>query len=470
MRVTSLLLVLGLLCAAASGQGYDWGAGKMAVNCWGEGESWIRVLNTGDPDYSRIWQLDVLSAVGDPVQGVAFTPDNTLYFNVVESEVVGSPPDETLQFNNGRLYRVDSVSGSTGSGANVTMVHDAAGGSYPTGPITYNPVDDKLYGADAQYMYGMDASNIAGGWTAINAGNPYSGTVALAQGYDGGLNPGRSGQPTGSATSNKVFIRNNDGIHSYDITTGAYALVVSNQDIADAGGYQSWPSVEFFGTNDAEEDLLFITGARGDAAPMLINAETGEIQSFQGAPWLEDTPRVVQLIGPANTDQKSMTQSYYGRVKSWDIHPPGTGDSARPYSSGSNWTTDWFLGENPDGNEPWWGLLWDGIFSGIWAGHHNAIAASGSDTLDAWGVETSVPGDTDGDGDVDLDDLFAVRNNFGTTSGATLADGDTDGDGDVDLDDLFAVRNNFGTGLIVPEPMMLSLLGIGALALIRRRK
>jgi len=83
----------------------------------------------------------------------------------------------------------------------------------------------------------------------------------------------------------------------------------------------------------------------------------------------------------------------------------------------------------------------------------------------------AVPGDTDGDGDVDLDDLFAVRNHFGTASGATRADGDTDGDGDVDLDDLFAVRNNFGTGVApVPEPVTLSLLCAGAVCLLRRRR
>ena len=84
----------------------------------------------------------------------------------------------------------------------------------------------------------------------------------------------------------------------------------------------------------------------------------------------------------------------------------------------------------------------------------------------------AIPGDTDGDGDVDLDDLFAVRNNFGITSGATLSDGDTDGDGDVDLDDLFIVRNNFGTGsgAAAPEPTTIALLSLGSLALFRRRR
>jgi len=89
--------------------------------------------------------------------------------------------------------------------------------------------------------------------------------------------------------------------------------------------------------------------------------------------------------------------------------------------------------------------------------------------------QPAVPGDTDGDGDVDLDDLFAVRNNFGTTSGATRADGDVAphpaGDGDVDLDDLFAVRNNFGTGLIViPEPVSVALMALGLPILLRRRR
>jgi len=98
-------------------------------------------------------------------------------------------------------------------------------------------------------------------------------------------------------------------------------------------------------------------------------------------------------------------------------------------------------------------------------------------------------GDTDSDGDVDLDDLNAVRNNFGA---ADPPAGDTDNDGDVDLDDLNAVRNNFGAvgggisalrpilevtflpgvAQAVPEPASYALLGVGltAAALVTRRR
>jgi len=103
----------------------------------------------------------------------------------------------------------------------------------------------------------------------------------------------------------------------------------------------------------------------------------------------------------------------------------------------------------------------------------NAYMPTDADYQAAGPPQPAVPGDTDGDGDVDLDDLFAVRNNFGTSSGATRADGDVAphpaGDGAVNLDDLFTVRNNFGTGLTVPEPATLSLMGLAAVALLRRR-
>lgn len=64
-----------------------------------------------------------------------------------------------------------------------------------------------------------------------------------------------------------------------------------------------------------------------------------------------------------------------------------------------------------------------------------------------WSFTATVPcpGDITGDGEVGLVDLSIQLANFGTLSGATLADGDLDGDGDVDLVDLATLLSRFGT-------------------------
>jgi len=51
-----------------------------------------------------------------------------------------------------------------------------------------------------------------------------------------------------------------------------------------------------------------------------------------------------------------------------------------------------------------------------------------------------LPGDLDGDCDVDLADLAILLSSFGTNAG-----GDIDGDGDTDLADLAIILSNFGT-------------------------
>lgn len=86
-------------------------------------------------------------------------------------------------------------------------------------------------------------------------------------------------------------------------------------------------------------------------------------------------------------------------------------------------------------------------------------------------------GDTDGDGDVDLNDLNAVRNNFGSAGPIGGTPGDAfPFDGNVNLDDLNGVRNNFGATAgagAVPEPSSLGLAVIVAtscLAVANRRR
>ncbi|MDZ4783779.1 MAG: PEP-CTERM sorting domain-containing protein [Planctomycetia bacterium] len=74
-----------------------------------------------------------------------------------------------------------------------------------------------------------------------------------------------------------------------------------------------------------------------------------------------------------------------------------------------------------------------------------------------------LPGDTNGDGEVNIEDLNNVRNNFG---GSGL--GDTDGEGSVTIEDLNAVRNAFGAGsaTTVPEPAAGLLAGLMGLTLL----
>jgi hypothetical protein len=58
--------------------------------------------------------------------------------------------------------------------------------------------------------------------------------------------------------------------------------------------------------------------------------------------------------------------------------------------------------------------------------------------------DPTIPGDLDGDSDVDIADLAQLLAHFGA-SGTTYADGDIDGDGDVDLADLAILLGNFGS-------------------------
>jgi len=62
------------------------------------------------------------------------------------------------------------------------------------------------------------------------------------------------------------------------------------------------------------------------------------------------------------------------------------------------------------------------------------------------------PGDIELDGDVDLDDVVILKQNFGTASWATWGTGDLDGDRDVDLDDFVIHKKYFACISPVASP------------------
>ena len=98
-------------------------------------------------------------------------------------------------------------------------------------------------------------------------------------------------------------------------------------------------------------------------------------------------------------------------------------------------------------------LNWTYVASGLSGAAGQAWTSGGNYyiQLDAsgGGVEALVsvpqlPGDANGDGKVDINDLTVVLTNFGLTAGAVWSQGDFQNDGKVDINDLTIVLTNFG--------------------------
>ena len=80
-----------------------------------------------------------------------------------------------------------------------------------------------------------------------------------------------------------------------------------------------------------------------------------------------------------------------------------------------------------------------------------------------------IPGDINGDGLVDVADYNIWAANIGAT-GQPWSQGDLNGDGLVDVADYNIWAANVGNIASTPEPATLSLLVLGGLAMLKRRK
>ena len=92
--------------------------------------------------------------------------------------------------------------------------------------------------------------------------------------------------------------------------------------------------------------------------------------------------------------------------------------------------------------------------------------------FDDFTVAVAIPGDANGDGNVDVSDLGILATNYGAGGGFGWGDGDFTNDGFVNVSDLGILATEYGTtsATAVPEPGSLALLLVGlvSLALWRR--
>ena len=153
----------------------------------------------------------------------------------------------------------------------------------------------------------------------------------------------------------------------------------------------------------------------------------------------------------ASFDNMSLSDMGIGGV----TEPPPWGGDGRYFDGMIDDLAVWDEALSPDDIE----LIYNGGLQGI-----DAVTA----------LVGAVPGDTNGDDKVDLYDLDRFENQFGGPPSGDSAD--FDNNGIVDLDDFAIIRGNWNFGVVptapeaAPEPATMSLLALGGLMALRRRR
>ena len=198
-----------------------------------------------------------------------------------------------------------------------------------------------------------------------------------------------------------------------------------NNQIQQIGGFGQFQNAEAY---DIGESGIVV----GSSAPM----SGGD---WVAAIWLPANPTVPVLLGTLpnfplaqlddiNGKNQAVGRAYINNIESRAIYYDG-----QSLHDLNDFLPDDFVGELVDARE----INESGVI---------AATASSGGVLRAVLLSpvTTIPGDLDGDGSVDVDDLLLVINGWGPCEPKQPCTADTNGDSQVNVDDLLTVINNWG--------------------------
>ena len=304
----------------------------------------------------------------------------------------------------------------------------------------------------------------------IVAASVLAGGAACAAGYVSGMNffqftngDNGNGDGSGSAFQSGGWNATTDG--AIWISTGGATPILNTQDLNFQLDYRSTPTSAW----------ITLTGAF-----LLSNGVAGDV-----------------TVGSAGYPGYWMG---IDGATGWGNNDP---DTTSPYRIASKGPGIYYLpGTQPTGSPPLGKATQPGMQFDLyaWTGDYNSFAAAvgagevaisgafqvggtaynDSETppqtafLDMPSIvlRSTIPGDANLDGKVDVNDLTIVLSNFGQTAGMDWSTGDFNGDGRVDVNDLTTVLSHFGSSArssagmaAVPEPSAVALIGAGVIGL-----
>lgn len=271
---------------------------------------------------------------------------------------------------------------------------------------------------------------------------------------------------------------------SFTVNSMAVTNAVSaSSPIAAGGKYAGYSVVRDFGNNDRNTDVQFLGGTASTSTTLAV--------SFSSAPTTATNliSDIVNISG-TNSDRYVLQLSYnpslvtngaLSPVLAWKM-ANGSWVAAYLGDQGSSAGTEINGAYVAGSGAPVGTYGIDTAAHTVWA-VLNYSGSSLTDPLGQFAVMQRTPGDTNGDGTVNLQDFLTLKSNFGTTD-QLWSQGNFLGTSTINLQDFLTLKANFGSGATLssvnsyltastatPEPAaVLLLLGGASILMLKRRR